>query len=312
MARSYRQWLALLVTASAAAHPLSSARANGSQYSSIVVFGDSLSDNVRLVRECQHFSCQFTNLDASFNGRFSNGPVWAEYVAANLSIPLYDYAIGGSTTSNALVQGATGPKGTIPVPALDEQVMTFIGRTTPQGVAFSADDSKATETPLLVLFSGANDILSNPNISASQSYQVLVRAEAQLRAAHPKAGVLTISPPDLSRIPYGFFADNLSKKQLHAYSNSLGDLLRDSGAKAVNVDLRPLFDDFDYYASPLTYGFDPLGKYGSCLSGRYGQTDNVTVCENPDRRVYWDEYHPTTHAHSWVAKKVLDRLCGPF
>ncbi|KAI8296257.1 Phosphatidylcholine-sterol acyltransferase [Colletotrichum sp. SAR 10_98] len=161
---------------------------------------------------------------------------------------------------------------------------------TPQGDSFSASDSTAVTTPLFVLFAGANDILFNANISASQSYQVLAQAEAELRDAHPTAEVLTITPPDLARLPYGFFIDNIAKQQLQTYTDLLGDLLGGSKTGAVNVDLRPLFDDFEYYATPEAYGFADLGKYGSCLVGAYGETPNVTICGDAEKQVYWDEY----------------------
>ncbi|KAL3301263.1 GDSL-like Lipase/Acylhydrolase [Colletotrichum asianum] len=278
-----------LVAAAASAIPLQ-LRASAPSFSSIVVFGDSFSDN----------------------GRFSNGIVWAEYVAGNLSIPLYDYAIGGATTSNSLIQGYTGPKSSIAVPSVVDQIVTFLGQRTPQGDSFSTSDTNAVTTPLFVLFTGANDILFNSNISASQSYQVLTQAEAELRDAHPTAEVLTITPPDLARLPYGFFIDNLAKQQLQTYTDLLGDLLGGSRTGAVNVDLRPLFDDFEYYATPEAYGFADLGKYGSCRVGAYGETPNVRICGDAEKQVYWDEYHPTTHTHSWIAKQILDVLSGPF
>lgn len=61
------------------------------------------------------------------------------------------------------------------------------------------------------------------------------------------------------------------------------------------VDLRPLFDDFEYFANPLAYGFDALGKYGSCLVGTYGEgpsgeAGTIEECDDADERVYWDEY----------------------
>ncbi|TDZ28444.1 Thermolabile hemolysin [Colletotrichum spinosum] len=228
--------------------------------------------------------------DKYYQGRFSNGIVWAEYVADNLSIPLYDYAVGGATTSNSLVQGFTGPKSSIAVPSVADQVASFLAKATPNGGVFSASDTTALTTPLVVLLAGANDVLFNPNISASQSYQVLAQAESDIRRAHPAAEILTLSPPDLSRLPYGFFADNVAKQQLRTYTDLLGELLQRSRTGAVNVDLRPLFDDFEYYATPQLYGFAPLGKYGSCLVGAYGETSDVTICGDAEQRVYWDEY----------------------
>ncbi|KXH28986.1 GDSL-like Lipase/Acylhydrolase [Colletotrichum simmondsii] len=312
MMLSHGVWIAFLATSYAAALPSTQLprEAQASSISSIVVFGDSFSDNGNGAAQVSNNAWP---TDKYYKGRFSNGIVWAEYVAANLSLPLYDYAVGGATTSNALIQGYTGAKGDIAVPSVIDQVVSFLAKINPQGGAFGASDSMAIESPLLILFAGANDILFNANISASQSYQILRQAEAQLRDAYPSARVLTLTPPDISRLPYGFYLeDNLGKNQLRTFTDQLGELLNRSKTGAVNVDLRPLFDDFEYYASPRAYGFDPLGKYGSCLEGAYGETPNVTICGDPDRRVYWDEYHPTTHTHSWIAKEVLDVLRGPF
>lgn len=198
--------------------------------------------------------------------------------------------MGGATTSNTLVQGYTGPGGTIAVPSVVDQLATFLDKTAPQGRAFTALDSTALAAPLFVVFAGANDILFNPNISASQTHQVLLQVATRLRDAYHSSKVLAISPPDMSKLPYGFYVDTPTKQSLQSYTALLGDLLGRSQRLAVHVDLRPLFEDFEYYAAPLAYGFDPLGKYGSCLEGAYGETPNVTVCEHAERRVYWDEY----------------------
>jgi hypothetical protein len=167
----------------------------------------------------------------------------------------------------------------------------------------------ATTTPLFVLFGGANDILFNPNISASQSYQSLVAAQNLLQGAYPEPKFLTLSPPDLSQLPYGFYIDNLAKQQVRTYTNLLGDLLATSQPSTANVDLRPLFNEFDYYAAPQAYGFKPLGKYGSCLTGVYGEAPKTPPCGDAEEHVYWDEYQ-------WVLPWLLcfqayvNRICN--
>ena len=62
------------------------------------------------------------------------------------------------------------------------------------------------------------------------------------------------------------------------------------GRGAYFADLTPLFEDFGYYADPRRYGLAPLGAYGSCLTGAYGETPAVTLCADPDAMVFWDEY----------------------
>ncbi|KAL0780455.1 hypothetical protein CaCOL14_001790 [Colletotrichum acutatum] len=253
-------WIAFLATAYAAALPSTQLerRVKPPPVSSIVVFGDSFSDNGN---GAARVSNNAWPTDKYYKGRFSNGIVWAEYVAANLSLPLYDYAVGGATTSNALIQGYTGAKGDIAVPSVIDQVVSFLAKINPQGGAFGASDSMAMETPLLILFAGANDILFNANISASQSYQTLRQAEVQLRDAYPDAKVLTLSPPDISRLPYGFYLeDNLAKNQLRTFTDQLGELLGGSKTAAVNVDLRPLLTTL---STMLPLGRTDLTHWGS-------------------------------------------------
>lgn len=131
-----------------------------------------------------------------------------------------------------------------------------------------------------------------------------------LSAAYPgmssdpdsRAIVLMVASPDLSRLPYGFYADDTTKNQLRSFTDLLALLFLQSGVVRRQqqqqgehvkvVDLRGLFDEFEYFASPQQYGFAPLGKYGSCLVGVYGEgtRNGTTECADADERVYWDEY----------------------
>ncbi|KAJ4406202.1 hypothetical protein N0V82_010170 [Gnomoniopsis sp. IMI 355080] len=228
-------------------------------------------------------------------GLFSNGPVWAQYLASNLSLPLYDYAVGGATSSNALIQGFTGPSSTIAVPSVADQVTSFLSGLSPQNTTFYPSSSELSD-PLFVIWAGANDIFFDPNISAAQSYLEIQSAASILLAAHPDGRLLTIASPDLSKLPYGFYADELTKRQLRSFTDLLAVLLED-GARARrdvdNVDLRELFEQFEYFAQPEKYGIAPLGKYGSCLVGVYseaGTNGTIEQCEDVEGRVYWDEY----------------------
>ncbi|KAI1794394.1 hypothetical protein LXA43DRAFT_138206 [Ganoderma leucocontextum] len=279
------------------------ARETNTSYSAIIAFGDSFSDNGS---GAWALSNQTWPANPNyFAGRFSNGPVWIEYVAGNLSVPLLDFAVGGATTSNTLAQGFTGPNSSIPVPSIDEQVATFLQTGAPSNISLAA--------PLFVLLGGANDPLFNSSITANQSFHALISSTAQLAAAHPAAQFLFLDYPDLARIPMDFYVSSAATKDtLQTFSTDLAALYRDSipqGLAGVTfVDVMPLFAEWEYYAAPAAFGFAPLGAYGSCLAGAYGETPNVTLCDDADRMVFWDEYHPTTHAHSWIANLVLAEL----
>ena len=105
-------WLPLLLhLLPTAARPLGSSGRRRSTPARIVLFGDSLSDNGN-----GSFALTLSAWPADaayFDGRFSNGPTWIEYVAqayfgAPLDRGLDDGAFGGATLDDARVQGYTG------------------------------------------------------------------------------------------------------------------------------------------------------------------------------------------------------------
>lgn len=238
----------------------------------------------------------------SYNGRFSNGPVWCELLASNLSIPLYDYAVGGATTSNALVKGFTGNGSTIPVPSVDEQVSSFIN-SPPSGIDLSS--------ALFVVSGGANDVFFNPNLSALTSASILSSSVTQLQTAGAN-NFLFFNYYDIGLIPFSTYTTPFNKAQNAAFSRDLGAALftlAQSTAGAYYYDLATqLWPHFYFYGEPGDYGFDRYGAYGSCATGVYKETGNLSICNDPEKRVFWDEYHPTARAHEWFARSVLDVL----
>jgi thermolabile hemolysin len=104
---------------------------HGAPYSAFYVFGDSLSDTGRNPA---------TPATSYYNGRYSNGPLWVEYLSTNLGLPYNpsnNWAYSGSTTSNLLSQITN-------VPA-----------------------SAALHTALFSVVSGGNDIFYSVDIGAS-------------------------------------------------------------------------------------------------------------------------------------------------
>lgn len=194
-----------------------------------------------------------------------------------------------------------------------DQVSSFLAGISPQGnnnhnnnASSSSSSSSSSLPPLFIIWAGANDIFFNPNISAAQSYLEIAAVISTLFDTYPDARIITVASPDISRLPYGFYIDEVTKTQLRSFTDLLAALL-ESGASSSsgggnghgngnrridNVDLRGLFNEFEYFALPQTYGFAPLGKYGSCLVGAYGEGGyNVTTqCGDAEKMVYWDEY----------------------
>ncbi|PFH61527.1 hypothetical protein XA68_17104 [Ophiocordyceps unilateralis] len=269
-----------------------------SGYSALVVFGDSFSDNGNGYASTKH---AWPADPAYYQGRFSNGPVWPEDLAATLSTPLHDYAQGGATTDNAMVQGYTGRKGDIPVPSLTDQVNQFLAKP-PVDLASS----------LVILFGGVNDVLLNSNITAARSAGVIGRLVSKLRDAGALHFVL-VNVPDLSLIPYDAYIDDGLQAVLRDYAEHLGGHLRRvaqriSSASVKVVDMIPLFRSFNVYEKGWkAAGFDQFGLYGSCLVGAYSEAPR-SLCSDPDRRVFWDVYHPSRKTHALMAEEIRKAL----
>ena len=119
---------------------------NPSGISRLVVFGDSLSDNgnlFRLIGEPQ---------PPYFDGRFSNGPTYAEQLAASLDVPLQDLAFGGATASDLSPGLLTNSQTGQPLPInLPEQVAGYLA---------GLKGGRAKDDTTAVIYVGNNDYLN--------------------------------------------------------------------------------------------------------------------------------------------------------
>ncbi|MBR8833796.1 MAG: SGNH/GDSL hydrolase family protein [Stigonema ocellatum SAG 48.90 = DSM 106950] len=127
-------------------------KVSAKNYDEIYVFGDSFSDTGNVFDATNG---AIPPSPAYFNGRFSNGPVWVEYLAQDLGLtlnPHNDFAFGGATTGvdNINVPG---------LPALQQQISSF-----------TAENPSADPNALYIVWAGANDYFNyflgnipNPN-----------------------------------------------------------------------------------------------------------------------------------------------------
>lgn len=113
--------------------------ANSTPFSRIIVFGDSLSDTGNLYLLSGGYP------PAPYaEGRFSNGPIWVEYLAAALGMSLApddNYAVGGATTGHEnFNDGLFG----MTYPGLQHQIDAFLATLPPSGADSDALQSLAT------------------------------------------------------------------------------------------------------------------------------------------------------------------------
>ena len=135
--------LALLLTAT-----------TGHSFTALYAFGDSLSDTGRNPAPAPSY----------FNGRFSNGPLWVEYLSTSFGLaynPSNNFAVAGSTTSNLLSQVA--------------------------GVSASP----SLKSALFTLESGANDFVANIDLGSNDLAWSAVIASAVANTTNAVAVLYT-------------------------------------------------------------------------------------------------------------------------
>jgi phospholipase/lecithinase/hemolysin len=277
--------------------------ARAASFSNLVVFGDSLSDIGNIAQ------APLINEPGPYywNGRFSNGPVYAETLATGLGLATLarstvsggnDFAYGGAKTS-----GTSFPDNLF-VQDIDDQVGQYLGSRT------------ANANTLYTIFAGANDLLggqtnmSIPISNLQSSVNRLITAGAR--------NFLVFNLPPLGNAP----RFNTSQTTLTQYNTrsqqfntALATMLDSVHASnpAVTVyrfDVTALFGQA--FANPQL--FDLTNVTNSAAPGLApGDTsyDTSKIVSNPNQYLFWDDLHPTAAVHLILAHRALDLFFSP-
>lgn len=249
-----------------------------SNFDTLVVFGDSLSDNGNL------FAIDPSQVpsDYYYQGRFSNGPVWVEYLAGEnfLNCSLVDNAYGGATTNG------------VSPPGLISQVSAYTSSATLE------------ENTLFAIWIGANDFL-NGSVDYQASADNIGSALDAL-AAFGAEYLLVLNLPDLGSTPRNLGTpDEAGARALSQGFNAALATVIDA-FQAANPEV--IVYEFDVYAFMQAAANDP-GSYGftnaTQVSPSYPIADNF---DNSAGFVFWDDIHPTTEAHDVIADQILSIL----
>ncbi|MDX2230429.1 MAG: SGNH/GDSL hydrolase family protein [Leptolyngbyaceae cyanobacterium bins.349] len=246
-------------------------------FTRIYSFGDSLSDTGNSFAATGGLLPP--NLLYPSNGRFSNGPVWTEYLAPQLGASLQTLAFGGARTD--------ATNNFPPLPGLTQQVNSI--RT-------------AEADALYVIWAGGNDYLNAQRrdpVPVVTNLSNAVSALANVGARNIAVGNL----PDLGAIPgtsgNPAIASGLTQlTQAHNFllAQNLSAIQQTRpGLNLYTLDFNSLFRDV--IANPGTYGFTNVTD--SCL---------FTGCTTPSTYLFWDEIHPTTAGHSRLADFAFTSL----
>lgn len=266
----------------------------GNAVNKLISFGDSLSDTGTLYNST---NWQIPNPTSWYLGRFSNGPVWVEWLARDLHLPVYSWAVGGAWT------GGQGP-----IPSLVEQIQSW------QRYMLLAKNYRIRNTQFLI-WMGANDITggsSAPSIVAD-----IERGLTSLLDAGATR-ILILNLPDISQAPAyrgGKDAPRIAK-EVQDYNRLLAQTVERLQDK-YGADRQILIYDAN---SMFTRLLSNPGSFGmanatdSCLD----ISSNSTYTAHFDVRkscidgrlqwVFWDLVHPTTAVHTIISTQVFQLL----
>lgn len=247
-------------------------------YSTVAVYGDSHSDNGNLYRLLRIPGPPY------WNGRWSNGPVAVEGLAATLHVPLVDDAWAGATTGvGNIVDGGTANKlGNKSLP----------GMTTTFNATKYSFSPVTLRTALFVVWGGGNDF-------GTDGYTTAVADNAVANLVAIATGLQRLGARSILVVG-----------------------MRDEGLDPEYVAQGPEFAAWvtylsNYFNQKLVAGlpgavtyYDTYGLEHKMVSdpGAYGLTDvtdpcynNGSVCGTPDQYLFWDGVHMTAHIHSILA-----------
>lgn len=238
----------------------------GAGFERLVVFGDSLSDTGNA-------------------GRFSNGPVWVERLAATLGVELRASGQGGT---NYAVGGArmSGPNG------LDSQVDAHLARPLQAG------------RTLAIVYGGGNDVLAALSDGGDAgAVSAAGRRTGDILRRLAGAGITDVLVPNLPDVGitpavagHGPAASQAARQFSRAFNDAAAEATRGiSGIRVHRLDVWSLAERVR--ADPPAHGFANVTE----------PCDGKTSC---DGHLFFDGVHPTTAAHERLARAAWSLLAA--
>lgn len=253
---------------------------HGATFSAFYVFGDSLSDTGNNPAPAGSY----------YNGRYSNGPLWVEYLSNDLGLPYNasdNFAYAGSETSDLLSQVAAVP------------------------------ESPALHTALFSVVSGGNDFLDNADIGVNDSAwgQIITNAIANITLAvttlytNGAREILVGNLPNLGQTP----AANSTPPGFPQYVDSKVALFNTTLQAAMiramqeNPGLRIYLLDMN---AALANVLNAPAAYGFTVTTN-GALEDPNLADKSfngpgANYVFWDLVHPTTKLHALMGAAAFN------
>lgn len=276
-------------------------------FNRVVAFGDSLSDNGNL----HAGTGGIIAAGAYYQGRFSNGPVWVEYLNQKLGLDLYDWAVAAAPSDFGSIFDMFK---SVPY-TMQNELKDFTASIEQVGMT----QDELSKMLFTVLFGGNNfarDVKGTPK-EVSDDFVTFISNIVNLGARH----IMVINLPDLSVAPKFNFdpaqaevmrakvveSNRLIEEKLNLYKAQHPNI------SFYHVDLFKFTDDV--IQNPAKYHITNTTEpcYLGAITGSY---DPTFVCENPETYLFWDRLHPATTFACTIAdlavNEIFEKLTMPI
>ncbi|MEL6059708.1 MULTISPECIES: autotransporter domain-containing protein [unclassified Methylobacterium] len=282
----------------------SSAVAQQGYYTSYYGFGDSLTDNGRILRETGYSPTGTVNtllgVKLYEGGRWSNAPGYFEQIPARIGTPYVagnDYAIGGAQAVHQNPDPLFSPFYSWGVP---DQIDQFVAR----GGHFGPRD-------LVTLWIGYNDLTQLPTAGS-----------AEVRAAGVTA-ILNNNVTALNRLV------GLGARELLVFNQQTFRATNSDLAQSFNVQFPTYLQQFTnqgfnvhYFdldalttrlrANPTAFGYIPQAATGSCLTDPACASVGYTKPAVENQYISVEGIHLTARTNGYIAAFVSNQLNAPL
>jgi thermolabile hemolysin len=278
-------------------------RACAGPFSNLVVFGDSLSD----VGNVEHNFLVDIPGPYYWNGRFSNGPIYAETLATGLGLPALnrstasggnDFAYGGAKTTG------TGFPDNLVVKDIDDQVAQYVSSRT------------ANATTLYIVFAGANDLNGGQTNMSIPVGSLQTSMERLFAAGARQFLIINLPPlgytPRYNGSPSTITTYNTRSQQFNTTLATMAAGLKSNhpAIKLSQLDVYSLVNDAR--ANPQLYGLTNISASAAPgLEPGDSSYDTTRLAPNPNQYLFWDDLHPTTAVHLILGHRALDLFFPP-
>ena len=313
-------------------------------YSGLVIFGDSLSDTGNVLSLTTAFAQPPFPSFPGAPGRFSDGPVWTEYLASGLGLA------GSAAPSNLLFDGTS----VVPIGALGGQNYAYGGARTGLGGSAGAttgrlgqlvawDQSASILAPggaltraadpnaLYVVMAGANDLRDyRSGVSGAADPATVAGNVVGALGLLANAGArhfLVSNLPDLGRTPeaIGLGLQTASTSATVSFNSALSSMIGSFDAAfnlahGVDLDIRSIdffglfksVDEDAQHNGGAHYGITNVTS--PCItpgpvSGQYFFADAVGVACNV--AAFSDPLHPSAAAHALLGDLAVQTALAP-